>query len=1471
MRLPLLSLLILTFSTIQAQNVLLEFNANHTCTEVNLDSIWIENLTQGGKMVLYYPDNTANLIITDIGEFDPEPEHLYVSQNYPNPFSALTYIDVFLATPDAVSLFVYDLKGRTVASHEDMLEEGMHRFSFSAGAESTYILNVTSGKQVEKRIMLQMGTTGPAASEISYLGASEDDISKTAPKSTDFNFNPGDEMRFTGYVTDLAGNVDYGVINDAPEASTEYLFDIANNLPDQPSEITGEDYVPENATDLVYEVEAVEGLVYLWSVPDGWEITDGQGSHVITVDAGSEGGEISAKAENNCGLSEASVLSVGVYYDSEPGTVTDIDGNVYQIVIINNQAWMAENLRVTKYRNGDAIPTGLSDTDWSNTTQGAYAINDHNHASADGIDSPAEMVAAYGKLYNWYAVDDSSGLCPEGWRVSGDDDWNQLISYLVWVGYPNWSNAPYGNANALRSCRQIDSPAGGDCNTSEHPRWNSHETHHGFDSFGFSAFPAGDRNSNGNFGALGSVTAWWTSAEHSSLNAGLRMMGLTHGYVAPVNIDKRRGFSVRCVWDGSDQTSFILNLEKKHYNSGNVTGAGLYEPGQSIGISAIANESWAFSHWSGDTEYIDDPFSVNTIVSMPAQNISLTANFFFDNDIIYGDGVMDIDGNEYVTVIIGEQEWMAENLRVTRDAEGNNITRDCYDNNPNNCNIYGGLYSWVTIMNGEDGSNSNPSGVQGICPDGWHVPSDAEWTELINDLDSQGFPNRNVTYGMGNALKSCRQIDSYLGGDCDTSEHPRWNHHQSHHGFDAFGFSALPGGRLQTGESFYELGRYGYWWSSTPNPYSSSGAYISSIFNGEGEVSQNSTNKQFSYSLRCVRNYNLTLDVNPTGSGNVTGTGNYEAGEEVGITAVANGGWAFINWSGDTEYLDDTNAPNAIVTMPDYNIALTANFVAQANPDIIYGDGVTDIDGNEYVTVIIGNQEWMAENLQVSKYNNGDNIPTGLSGDDWDATQEGAFGIYSNDEEMLDAYGKLYNWYAVNDARGLCPEGWHVPSDADWTQLVDYVADQGFLNEFNNQNGAGNALKSCRQVESSLGGECETSVHPRWNSQVMYYGFDEFGFSALPGGHRFSDNMYTGMYTDIGQISYMWSSTGGPSTNAWSQSISGHNGSVQRSYINKSTGYSIRCLRYTADQTHFVLNLEASPTYAGTTTGAGLYEVGEEVGISAIANEGYVFANWTGDSTYVNDPFSANTTVSMHTQNISLTANFYLDIDPDITYGDGVTDIDGNEYATVIIGNQEWMAENLRVTRDAEGNDIDRYCYEDDPDWCDFYGGLYTWTTLMNDENSSSNKTANVQGICPTGWYVPSQETWIALVDYLLSQGFPNSSTNQSGASNALKSCRKVNSPLGGECNTSEHPRWNSSSIHHGFDKFGFSALPGGARVLNGNFIDVGGVGYWWSATESNSFSSWYINIGSSGGSLSGWNASKGNSYSIRCVRDLDE
>jgi uncharacterized protein (TIGR02145 family) len=153
--------------------------------------------------------------------------------------------------------------------------------------------------------------------------------------------------------------------------------------------------------------------------------------------------------------------------------------------------------------------------------------------------------------------------------------------------------------------------------------------------------------------------------------------------------------------------------------------------------------------------------------------------------------VTDIDGNVYRTVIIGEQEWMAENLRVTRNPAGQSISLACIDGNWENCMIYGGLYNWNVATGGVVvGTFDNPSNLQGICPDGWHIPSPAEWGQLFSYMENElGVPSSDI----GISLKSCRQVSSPLGGGCDTDEHPRWNQHSSF-SFDPFNFSALPGG-----------------------------------------------------------------------------------------------------------------------------------------------------------------------------------------------------------------------------------------------------------------------------------------------------------------------------------------------------------------------------------------------------------------------------------------------------------------------------------------------------------------------------------------------------------------------------------------------------------------------------------------------------------------------------------------------------
>ncbi len=212
-----------------------------------------------------------------------------------------------------------------------------------------------------------------------------------------------------------------------------------------------------------------------------------------------------------------------------------------------------------------------------------------------------------------------------------------------------------------------------------------------------------------------------------------------------------------------------------------------------------------------------------------------------------GEGVTDIDGNFYPTVIIGDQEWMAENLRVTRDAEGNKISRFLYKGKEKNAALYGGLYSWGTAMNKESSSTSGH--VQGICPDGWHLPSDQEWSQLTGYLiDNHASINET---NVGDLLKSCRQVSSPLGGSCKTSEHPRWDANENHHGIIKEGFGALPGGYRHPLGLFAHQGILGYWWTSTnKTELGAMGRYISFK---DGRVYPYHSNKNETFSIRCVK------------------------------------------------------------------------------------------------------------------------------------------------------------------------------------------------------------------------------------------------------------------------------------------------------------------------------------------------------------------------------------------------------------------------------------------------------------------------------------------------------------------------------------------------------------------------------------------------------------------------------------------
>lgn len=176
-----------------------------------------------------------------------------------------------------------------------------------------------------------------------------------------------------------------------------------------------------------------------------------------------------------------------------------------------------------------------------------------------------------------------------------------------------------------------------------------------------------------------------------------------------------------------------------------------------------------------------------------------------------------------------------------------------------------------------------------------------------------------------------------------------------------------------------------------------------------------------------------------------------------------------------------------------------------------------DLDGKSYTTLslnltISGQLRavcWFKQNLRVTRYRNGDPIPTGLDTASWRRATSGAMAS-PNDSAVYDSlYGKIYNWYAVADPRGVCPAGWHVATDNEYLALTSLCQNSGYPNTFSNRNGSGNALKSCRQINTPFSATCNTSVHPRWvahNNTNPHYGKDVFGFGGLPAGTRVGDD-----------------------------------------------------------------------------------------------------------------------------------------------------------------------------------------------------------------------------------------------------------------------------------------------------------------------------------------------------------------------------
>ena len=193
---------------------------------------------------------------------------------------------------------------------------------------------------------------------------------------------------------------------------------------------------------------------------------------------------------------------------------------------------------------------------------------------------------------------------------------------------------------------------------------------------------------------------------------------------------------------------------------------------------------------------------------------------------------------------------------------------------------------------------------------------------------------------------------------------------------------------------------------------------------------------------------------------------------------------------------------------------------------------VMDIDGNNYQTVVIGTQEWMAENLKTTRYRDGSTIPNVTDNTEWRQLNSGAWCNYDNSPVNDATYGKLYNWYAAANPN-LCPQGWHVPTDAEWTVLINYLG---------GENVAGGKMKS---------------VSPLWGAPNTG-ATNESGFSGLPGGNRSGS---VGTFDFLGSFGYWWSASESGAEFAWYRFLYGSNADIYRGSISKRSGFCVRCVR----------------------------------------------------------------------------------------------------------------------------------------------------------------------------------------------------------------------------------------------------------------------------------------------------------------------
>ena len=958
---------------------------------------------------------------------------------------------------------------------------------------------------------------------------------------------------------------------------------------------------------------------------------------------------ITGSTPKSCVLSEIDSIKIQYKLLSEFDTVK-----------IGYQVWMTKNLDVDHYRNGDPIPQVTDPTQWGNLTTGAWCY--YNNSDSLG--------KIYGKLYNWYAVNDPRGLAPEGWHIPTDQEWKETERFL---------GMSESEANKIGN-RGTDE--GGMLKESGTIHWSTPNTG-ATNSSGFTALPGSLRNSNGSFGIFGYDGFWWSMTEKTNSNALGRHLYSNFSYIYRTDYNKKFGFSVRCT---KDLPPFIESVISSAKIGDDITIRG-FRFGSTQGSNYVTfngNKAINYTTWcdslivvrvpeestDGKLFVIVNGMESNNIdftiapdsISVKIESISQTSFYIGDILTIKGKGFLssyedldvyfnDLKGSLYLswsdtqievqvpagtksgklyvlvnktksntanftllegfeTVTIGTQVWMKKNLNVECYRNGDTIPQIkdslqwsnlttgawCYYNykDKNNYNdkknsaVYGKYYNWHAV--------NDP---RGLAPGGWHVPDEYEWQTLVNFLGGE----------------------SVAGGKMKEEGLAHWkNPNDASNSSD---FSALPGG----GQDFYGavfefIGSSSYLWSSTKYEFGELYAWRIGLFNYNTKIENIKVKKITASSVRCIKDKPPTIEsIYPTYSKigdeiNIYGTW---FGSSQGLSSVTFAGINAVNytsWSKDCiKVLVPKGVTSGNVTVAvtvygqksnDFDFTIVPDScsltIKTVEPTSVYigdivtikGTGFGSIQGQSYVifnnikaiiysnwndtqievkvpigstsgklsviingtkskeidytilgefeTVNIGSQVWMKKNLEVDKYRNGDTIPQVTDIEQWKNLTTGAWCYFGNKPEYGAIYGKLYNWYAVNDPRGLAPESWHVASDAEWQLLSDYLGG-----------------------DSISGGKLKEAGTSHWRNPNTG-ATNSSGFTALPGGERVgteTGEQFADIYLE--SAGFWWTSTEYDSAQANCHWLKFQNTDLTNNWLTTSwykiSGFSVRCIQ----------------------------------------------------------------------------------------------------------------------------------------------------------------------------------------------------------------------------------------------------------------------------------------------------------------------